>query len=234
LAQRIEARSAQLWNLYGPTETTVWSTLSRVEGGRVTLGRPLANTQLHVLDAGLRPLPPGVPGELCIGGMGAARGYHHRPDLTGERFVHTQWGRLYRTGDRVRLLASGELEWIGRSDNQIKLRGYRIELGEIEARILEHPGVRAAAVAANPELTAYVVGPTESLRDHLSGVLPAYMVPSRVRRPGRTPADTERQARSRRPSRTRCAASSVDIGRSGRGGVRRLGGGLGPHGLRAR
>lgn len=177
LAARIAARSAELWNLYGPTETTVWSTLSRVDGPRITLGRPLANTQVHVLDEQLRPVPPGIAGELCIGGAGVARGYHNRPGLTGERFVHTRWGRLYRTGDRVRL-RGGELEFIGRFDNQIKLRGYRIELGEIEARILEHPGVRAAAVVANPELTAYVVGATEGLKEHLAELLPGYMVPS--------------------------------------------------------
>jgi non-ribosomal peptide synthetase component F len=178
LARRIESRSARLWNLYGPTETTVWSTASHVDAGVVTLGRPLANTQVHVLDAQLRPVPPGIAGELCIGGAGVARGYHNRPDLTHERFVHTGWGRLYRTGDRVRLLRSGELEWLGRFDDQIKLRGYRIELGEIEAALLEHPRVRAAAVTANPELAAYVVGPVEGLREHLSQLLPAYMVPT--------------------------------------------------------
>ncbi|HCT79488.1 MAG TPA: non-ribosomal peptide synthetase [Micromonosporaceae bacterium] len=178
LAKQIRGRSAELWNIYGPTETTVWSTAARLADGSVTIGQPLANTQVHVLDADLNPVPSGIPGELCIGGAGVARGYLNRPELTNERFVHTRWGRLYRTGDRVRLLADGELEWIGRSDNQIKLRGYRIELGEIEEKLLEHPGVRAAAVAANPELVAYIVGSLEGLKDHLTQSLPAYMVPA--------------------------------------------------------
>lgn len=178
VAKQIRRRSAELWNIYGPTETTVWSTAARLDDGSVTIGQPLANTQVHVLDADLNPVPPGIAGELCIGGAGVARGYLNRPELTNERFVHTRWGRLYRTGDRVRLLAGRELEWLGRFDNQIKLRGYRIELGEIEEKLLEHPGVRAAAVAANPELVAYVVGSLEGLKDHLTQALPAYMVPS--------------------------------------------------------
>ena len=178
LAKRLRGCSAQLWNLYGPTETTVWSTMARLDGSTVTIGRPLPNTTLYVMDHQLRPVPVGIPGELCIGGLGLAHGYLDRPALNEERFVRTEWGRLYRTGDRVRLLADGQLEWIGRFDNQIKLRGYRIELGEIESRLLDHPGVRAAAVIADPELTAYVVGPVEGLKEHLAQALPAYMVPA--------------------------------------------------------
>ncbi len=178
LAKQLRARCSQLWNLYGPTETTVWSAMARLDGSSVTIGRPLPNTDLHVLDARLRPVPIGIPGELCIGGAGLARGYLDRPALTEERFVHTRWGRLYRTGDRVRQLADGQLEWLGRFDNQIKLRGYRIELGEIESRLLEHPGVKAAVVVADPELVAYVEGPVEGLKDHLAQALPAYMVPA--------------------------------------------------------
>ncbi|GIH06179.1 hypothetical protein Rhe02_42460 [Rhizocola hellebori] len=179
LAKRLRGCSAQLWNLYGPTETTVWSTMARLDGATVTIGRPLPNTDLHVLDGQLRAVPIGIAGELCIGGRGLAHGYLDRPALNEERFVPTEWGRLYRTGDRVRLLADGQLEWIGRFDDQIKLRGYRIELGEIQSQLLDYPGVRAAAVVADPELTAYVVGPVEGLKEHLAQALPAYMVPSR-------------------------------------------------------
>jgi acyl-CoA synthetase (AMP-forming)/AMP-acid ligase II/aryl carrier-like protein len=152
--------------------------MARLDGNTITIGRPLPNTTLYVMDQQLRPVPVGIPGELCIGGAGLAHGYLDRPALDEERFVRTEWGRVYRTGDRVRLLADGQLEWIGRFDNQIKLRGYRIELGEIESRLLDYPGVRAAAVIADPELTAYVVGPVEGLKEHLRQALPAYMVPA--------------------------------------------------------
>ena len=154
---------AEVINLYGPTETTVWSTAGAVEpGAPVRLGRPLANTLLAVVDRHLRPLPPGVPGELLIGGAGVARGYLDRPELTAERFVQHGAGTFYRTGDLVRLCDDDSLEFLGRLDHQVKINGHRIELGEIEAVLGRHPGVREAAVVARrsgpaARLVAYVV-----------------------------------------------------------------------------
>ncbi|GAA1369715.1 non-ribosomal peptide synthetase [Catellatospora chokoriensis] len=182
LAQRLRARTDRLVNVYGPTETTIWSTAAEIpaDARRVTIGGPLANTTLHVLDAELRPLPPGVPGELCIGGAGLARGYRDRPELTAERFVAAAGQRLYRTGDLVRLAADGQVEFLGRIDDQIKLRGHRIELGEIEQTLLGAPGVGQAAVAVRGcTLVAYLVGAGEvpEIRRHLAGSLPRYMMP---------------------------------------------------------
>jgi len=194
LAGEIAARAGSLWNLYGPTETTIWSATLQVEKevgeGPVPLGKPIANTAIYVVDPHLRPVPIGVPGELLIGGAGLARGYFGRPDLTAERFIPDPFSgpgaRLYRTGDLARWLASGELEFLGRLDHQVKVRGYRIELGEIEAALEQHPGVRAAVVIVREDapgdlrITAYVVGqaPAGELRRHLRGKLPEYMVPS--------------------------------------------------------
>jgi natural product biosynthesis luciferase-like monooxygenase protein len=158
-----------LRNMYGPTETTIWSTSSIVGDTKdgITIGRPIANTRVYVVDRGLRPCPIGVPGELVIGGDGVVRGYLGRPDLTAERFVPDPFGadgdRLYRTGDLARWRPSGELEFLGRSDHQVKLRGYRIELGEIEAVLASHPQVAESVVVARTEstgdarLVAYVV-----------------------------------------------------------------------------
>ncbi len=171
LAGRLLEGGASLWNLYGPTETTIWSLLKRVEiieRGIVEIGRPIANTQIFILDAQMQPVPVGVPGELHIGGDGLARGYLHRPDLSAERFIPDPFskkeGRLiYRTGDRARYLADGEVEFLGRVDHQVKLRGHRIELGEIEAALEQHPSVGEAIVVAREEpdgdklLVAYVV-----------------------------------------------------------------------------
>jgi non-ribosomal peptide synthetase component F len=195
LARELRARVGWLGNLYGPTETTVWSTLWPVPRavGAVAIGRPIANTRVYVLDERLEPLPVGVPGQLYIGGAGVARGYHHRPALTAERFVPDPYGpaggRLYATGDRARWRADGQLEFLGRADNQVKLRGHRVELGEIEARLLEHPAVAEAAVIGHGDgddhrLVAYLVCRTAAppatgeLRRHLAGTLPAYMLPS--------------------------------------------------------
>ncbi len=178
-----------LSNFYGPAEYSVATTMAIVpQGGRVTIGRPLANTRVHVLDArGLR-VPLGVPGELCIAGAGLARGYLGRPELTAERFLPDPFGgpgeRMYRTGDLVRRLPDGELDFLGRLDHQVKIRGMRVELGEIESVLGRYPGVREAVVLV-PEgrLTAYVVGlegtglAVAELRGFLERQLPSYMVP---------------------------------------------------------
>ncbi|QSQ23764.1 non-ribosomal peptide synthase/polyketide synthase [Pyxidicoccus parkwayensis] len=185
-------------NAYGPTETTVCASVNtNVDPRHVTLGRPFHNVKAYVLDAHQRPVPVGVPGELYIGGVGLARGYHGRPELTAERFVpdafSTEPGaRLYRTGDRVRWLARGELEYLGRVDFQVKLRGFRIELGEVESVLQQHPLVREAVVVVREDapgrkrLVAYVVAregqevDTSALRSALSGTLPEYMVPAAI------------------------------------------------------
>ena len=193
LASGLGARVAELWNLYGPTETTIWSTALRVEGdGAPPIGRPIAGTRCHVLDAALQPLPVGAPGELFIGGAGVARGYLGRPGLTATRFVPEPGGppgsRMYRTGDRARWLENGTLEFLGRLDAQMKVRGIRVEPAEVEAALLSHPRVGAAAVAVRGEgagrLVAYVVGrdgaappPPEALREHAGARLPEALVP---------------------------------------------------------
>ena len=183
VAGRLRPLVSRLINVYGPTETTIWSTAAEVPADprRVTIGGPIANTTLHILDGRMRPMPVGVPGELWIGGAGLARGYRGSPELTAERFVTDPAGRrLYRTGDRVRLDMDGHLEFLGRTDDQIKLRGHRIELGEIEQALLGAPGVGQAAVAVRDgELVAYVTGPGEiaAIRAHAAAVLPRYMVP---------------------------------------------------------
>lgn len=196
---RTHAPETRIVNEYGPTETVVGCCVHEVEGelpsdGTIPIGRPIANTRLHVVDADLRPVPPGVPGELCIGGLGVGRGYLGRPELTAERFVPSPFGppgaRLYRTGDLVRMRTDGNLEFIGRIDGQIKLRGYRIELGEIQARVAAHPDIAAASVVLREDvpgtkrLVAYVVarGDAEELASRLRAfvgeTLPEYMVPS--------------------------------------------------------
>ncbi|QHD01245.1 hypothetical protein PspS04_13155 [Pseudomonas sp. S04] len=204
LARSLSAVAGGLWNLYGPTETTVWSARYRLdaEHPQVLLGEALANTALHVLDDDLEPLPPGVAGELYIGGEGLARGYHARPALTAERFVADPFGdgaRLYRTGDLVRRRADGALEYLGRIDQQVKIRGFRIELGEIEACLLAEPGVREAAVVArHNQLIGYVVAEPDDallgrLRERLQAQLPDYMVPARLMRLERMPQTPNRK-----------------------------------------
>ncbi|TYZ49968.1 non-ribosomal peptide synthetase, partial [Ralstonia solanacearum] len=198
LAQRLRARVGRLWNVYGPTETTIWSSAKEVEAGDagrgvVGIGRPIANTQIYVLDAHGEPVPLGVTGEMYIGGAGVARGYLNRPELTAERFVVNRFHgegreRMYRTGDLGRWLADGSLEYQGRADAQVKLRGFRIELGEIEARLSQCAGVREAVVTVRedvpgePRLVAYYVSSeaieAQALREQLQGSLPEYMVPA--------------------------------------------------------
>jgi amino acid adenylation domain-containing protein len=182
----------RLLNGYGPTESTTfaaWHLIREVppEAVSIPIGLPLGNTTLYVFDRRLSPVPPGVAGELFIGGDGLARGYLNRPELTAERFVPDPWeagGRLYRTGDLVRRRADGAIEFLGRLDNQVKIRGFRIEPGEIEAVLSGHPEVRECAVLAlrgadGMRLVAYVSGParTEALRGWLQERLPDYMIP---------------------------------------------------------
>jgi len=170
LAQHLRGLTdAELLNVYGPTETTVWSATARVAGddSPITIGRPIANTQIYLLDRDLRPVPVGVPGQLWIGGAGVVRGYLGRPGATAEKFVPDPHGaagdRFYATGDLARRRADGELEFLGRLDHQVKIRGYRIEPGEIEAVLREHPDLRDAAVLSHrarggePQLVAWVV-----------------------------------------------------------------------------
>jgi acyl-coenzyme A synthetase/AMP-(fatty) acid ligase len=193
LAARLMGKCESLWNLYGPTETTIWSSVHRVENasGTIPIGRPIANTQLHILDGHGQVTPIGVPGELSIGGDGVARGYLNAPDLTAERFVADPVrGRLYRTGDLVRRRADGQVEFLGRIDNQVKLRGFRIELGEVESALERHHQVRQAVAAlrevapGDDRLIAYVVVyphyqlDEADLREFLKEKLPGGMIPS--------------------------------------------------------
>ncbi len=166
LANQLIERSGSLWNMYGPTETTIWSTVWRVEcgDGPVSIGRPLANTQLYLLDGNLNPVPMGVAGELHIGGDGLARGYLNRPDLTGEKFIrnpfsHDTSGRLYKTGDLARYLPDGNIECLGRIDDQVKVRGFRIELGEIESVLQQHAAADYMIPAALVELAELPLTP---------------------------------------------------------------------------
>ncbi|NJO05321.1 MAG: amino acid adenylation domain-containing protein [Chloroflexaceae bacterium] len=189
-----------LVNNYGPSEATVATTSTVVlpladAFAPPPIGRPISNVQVYILDAALQPVPVGVVGELCIGGVSVGRGYLARPDLTAEKFVLDPFSsnpdaRLYRTGDRVRYCADGQIEFLGRMDNQLKIRGYRIETGEIEATLQQHPAVKEAAVLATHvykdevQLIAYVVPtagnepPPGALREFLQQRLPVYMLPA--------------------------------------------------------
>ncbi|HEX8336701.1 MAG TPA: MupA/Atu3671 family FMN-dependent luciferase-like monooxygenase, partial [Pyrinomonadaceae bacterium] len=191
------AVGGEIHNMYGPTETTIWSASHLVEGAghSIPIGRPLANTQVYILDRRLGPQPPGVFGEIYIGGEGVVRGYLRRAGLTAERFIPDPYGgvpgaRLYRTGDVGRFLPDGSIEFGGRTDEQVKLRGHRIELGEIESVLRTHPDVREAVVVAREDepghkrLAAYLIAEREpapaagELRSHLRRHLPEYMIPS--------------------------------------------------------
>ncbi|HXN23479.1 MAG TPA: amino acid adenylation domain-containing protein [Candidatus Dormibacteraeota bacterium] len=206
LANRILACGVPVWNMYGPTETTIWSATIQVEesDGPVTIGPPISNTQFYVLDANGQPVPPGVPGELCIGGDGVARGYYNRPELTAQKFIPDTFrkepaARLYRTGDLVRRRSDGSFDFLGRMDDQIKLRGFRIELGEIESGLAAHPAIKEAVAAVREDvpgekrLVAYMIPANGSipsaseLRSFLSTKLPDYMVPAAFVRLSRFP-----------------------------------------------
>src|SRR5262249_44893660 len=190
-------RTASLWNLYGPTETTIWSCIEKVsdEPGPVSIGRPIANTQVYILNEEFAPVPAGLSGEIFIGGDGVAQGYWQRPELTAERFLpdpFSQGGRMYRTGDLARHLPDGRIEYLGRLDHQVKIRGLRVELGEIEAALKSHDHVRQAVVVASTyssddvRLIAYVVVSSQlpkhsligALQSHIRDRVPAYMLPS--------------------------------------------------------
>lgn len=204
LAKELAAltKSGRVTNMYGPTETTIWSTTWTLHGDleTVPIGTPIANTSIYILDAQQQPLPPGVPGELWIGGEGVARGYHQRPELTAERFVPDPFrggtARMYRTGDLAKWKqfddGHGIIEFLGRIDHQVKIRGHRIELGEIEACLAQHPSVRECVVVArqgpagDQQLAAFLSlrpgYPVEAagMRDYLRDRLPEAMVPSHI------------------------------------------------------
>ena len=197
------ASGRRFFNAYGPTEATVWSSFAEIgdelrdsfaSRQKPPIGRPIANTQLYILDEHLQPVPVGIPGELYIGGAGLARGYLNLPELTAQRFIPNPFSekageRIYKTGDLARYLPDGNIEFLGRTDEQVKIRGYRIELGEIEALLMQHPAVKEAVAVAeddlsgNKRLVAYVVpNPTQALnplemRSFLKEKLPNYMIP---------------------------------------------------------
>ncbi|MEH1976431.1 MAG: amino acid adenylation domain-containing protein [Nostoc sp.] len=187
----------RFFNCYGPTESTVIASISscKPNGKKPSIGQPLSNICIYILDAHNQPLPPGIPGELCIAGVGLARGYLNRPDLTADKFIEVKLfaktERIYKTGDLARWNYDGNLEYLGRIDAQVKLRGFRVELGEIESLLLQHPLVKEAVVILdetdnNPKLVAYLTATEKSinlggqLKDYLKIRLPNYMVPSQI------------------------------------------------------
>ncbi len=207
LVNRLARPGRALFNTYGPTETTVSATLARLAPGRpVTIGTPLPNYGLMILDASRRPVPAGEIGELAVFGPGVAIGYLGRPELTADRFIPNPFAvtpeeaRIYRTGDLGRIDSNGQIAYLGRADGQVKLRGFRIELAEIEAALADQPGVAATAVVLQPsslgdELVGFVVPGVEAngelepaaLRKVLAARLPAYMVPGRIEFVGQLP-----------------------------------------------
>jgi amino acid adenylation domain-containing protein len=202
LADKLLERAGEVWNLYGPTETTIWSTLAKITPGTgpICIGRPIANTQIYLLDSHLQPVPVGIPGELHIGGQGVARGYLNRPQLTEEKFIPepastmrssgSPSGRLYKTGDIARYRPDGAIECLGRNDFQVKLRGHRIDLGEIESALRQFPNVRDAVVLLREDerrqkcLVAYLIRSAHPspeagiLQAFLRKKLPDYMMPA--------------------------------------------------------
>jgi amino acid adenylation domain-containing protein len=188
LADQLLPRVGALWNMYGPTETTIWSTVAKVEtDGPITIGKPIANTHVRILDRNGNDRPLGAVGELCIGGRGVATGYRGRPDLTEAKFIDHAGERLYKTGDLARWRPDGMLECLGRTDNEEKIRGFRIAIEEVEGALAALPGVSAAVVKAWPDpsgeraLCGYLVGTGDvaEWREQLSATLPDYMIPTR-------------------------------------------------------
>lgn len=201
LAEKILEKASSLWNVYGPTETTIWSTIKEIkpEDPAITIGRPIENTSIYILDKNLNPLDTGTIGEIFIGGDGLAAGYLNQPDLTAEKFITDPFSgrtgaKMYRTGDLGRFMDNGEIECLGRADAQIKIRGYRIETGEIEYHLINKPNVKQAVVVAQPDknginkLVAYIVindsyiaedevTQVKNWRESLKNSLPDYMVP---------------------------------------------------------
>jgi len=177
LAKRLLEKVGSVWNMYGPTEATIWSTVYQVSQASTlngqtqdapeSIGRPIANTQIYLLNSQLQPVPVGVAGELHIGGAGLARGYRHRPDLTNEKFIANPFdatnNRLYKTGDLARYLPDGNLEFLGRIDHQVKVHGFRIELGEIEAVLNRHPGVHQSVVTVQKSQVGGISGEDKRL-----------------------------------------------------------------------
>ncbi len=197
LASALVGRVSELWNMYGPTETTIWSTVTRMvdHAAPISIGHPIANTRVHIVDPVGNRVPIGVPGELCIAGEGVARGYRDRPELTGERFttITLPGGaaeRIYRTGDLARYRGNGEIEFLGRRDSQVKIRGYRIELSEIEAVLAKQHGVKESVVVTHDDgprdtrLVGYLTALADAsidgelLRNAMRAMLPEYMVPN--------------------------------------------------------
>jgi amino acid adenylation domain-containing protein len=205
LAYALLLKCGSLWNMYGPTETTIWSGVHQIQSGQdVRIGHPIANTQFYVVDAALHPVPIGVPGELLIGGDGVGIGYLNLPELTEAKFIPDSFrrkpgARLFRTGDRVRCHPNGEIEFLGRMDDQIKIRGYRVELGEIEKALERYPAVRQAAASTNEivegdvRIEAYIAlndgtaVSAEELRKFLRHELPDFMIPAAYRFVDRIP-----------------------------------------------
>lgn len=201
LSQKLLHLVGPFWNVYGPTETTVWSTVKHIHDPEdLSIGRPIANTQVYILDQNQQPCLPGVIGEICIGGLGVAKGYHHRPELTEEKFIADTFSKvpgakIYRTGDLGKFLPNGEIACLGRMDSQVKIRGYRIELGEIEAQLNLLEKIQQAAVQAieipkgNKVMVAYLVPKfpqnshetdswLQEIRSQLKNSLPDYMIPT--------------------------------------------------------
>ncbi|MEA5577739.1 amino acid adenylation domain-containing protein [Anabaena sp. UHCC 0451] len=196
LASQLCQKAASVWNLYGPTETTIWSTIHQVDKSEafVPIGRPIANTQIYILDKYLQPVPIGVPGELYIGGTGLAQGYFHQPELTQEKFIPDPFtsdskSRIYKTSDLARYLPNGDIEYLGRIDHQFKLRGFRIETGEIETTINQHQEIRETVVIVREDkqddkrLVAYFIPQSTDvsvleIQNFLKSKLPDYMIPS--------------------------------------------------------
>ncbi|MGZ5075413.1 MAG: amino acid adenylation domain-containing protein [Methylobacter sp.] len=199
LSEQLVGSVGELWNLYGPTETTIWSTCRFIHDSRgelysfESIGKPIDNTQIYILDAQLQPVPQGIPGEIYIGGAGVTRGYLNRPEMTAERFVPDPFSdqvgaRMYKTGDLACRLADGSIDYLGRNDFQVKIRGFRIEIGEIEITLRQHPQLREVAVGVyepapgDKRLAAYLVADNElapsELRDFLKPKLPEFMLPS--------------------------------------------------------